>query len=95
MVYPWTQRYFASFGNLSNAAAIQGNPKVAAHGKVVAGGLDKAVHNLDNVKGTYAQLSALHSDKLHVDPSNFSVRLALITTECIKYAAIYIKTGCQ
>lgn len=81
IVYPWTQRYFASFGNLSSAAAIQGNAKVAAHGKVVVGGLDKAVKNLDNIKATYAQLSVLHSEKLHVDPSNFAVSLTLITTE--------------
>ncbi|XP_017309922.1 hemoglobin subunit beta [Ictalurus punctatus] len=73
IVYPWTQRYFSSFGNLSNAAAIIGNPKVAAHGKVVLGGLTKAVQNLDNVKGIYTQLSTLHSEKLHVDPSNFTL----------------------
>uniref|UniRef100_A0A3Q2XE85 Globin domain-containing protein n=1 Tax=Haplochromis burtoni TaxID=8153 RepID=A0A3Q2XE85_HAPBU len=29
IVYPWTQRYFAGFGNLYNAAAITSNPKVA------------------------------------------------------------------
>lgn len=84
IVYPWTQRYFSSFGNLSNAAAIIGNPKVAAHGKVVLGGLTKAVQNLDNVKGIYTQLSTLHSEKLHVDPSNFTVRLTSVTTECKK-----------
>ncbi|MCI4392277.1 hypothetical protein PGIGA_G00144190 [Pangasianodon gigas] len=73
IVYPWTQRYFASFGNLSNAAAILGNPKVAAHGKVVVAGLAKGIDNLDNVNSAYAHLSALHSDKLHVDPSNFTL----------------------
>nr|P14521.1 RecName: Full=Hemoglobin subunit beta; AltName: Full=Beta-globin; AltName: Full=Hemoglobin beta chain [Electrophorus electricus] len=71
IVYPWTQRYFASFGNISSAAAIMGNPKVAAHGKVVVGALDKAVKNLNNIKGTYAALSTIHSEKLHVDPDNF------------------------
>ncbi|XP_058234177.1 hemoglobin subunit beta-like [Hemibagrus wyckioides] len=75
-------RYFASFGNLSNAAAIIGNPKVAAHGKVVIGGLDKAVKNLDNVKATYAKLSELHSDTLHVDPSNYSL-LGNCLTVCL------------
>uniref|UniRef100_A0A8C1UZN1 Hemoglobin, beta adult 2 n=1 Tax=Cyprinus carpio TaxID=7962 RepID=A0A8C1UZN1_CYPCA len=35
IVYPWTQRYFGSFGNLSSASAILGNPKVANHGKTV------------------------------------------------------------
>ncbi|NXP41618.1 HBB protein, partial [Leiothrix lutea] len=35
IVYPWTQRFFASFGNLSSPTAIIGNPKVQAHGKKV------------------------------------------------------------
>uniref|UniRef100_A0A8B9HK04 Hemoglobin subunit beta-like n=1 Tax=Astyanax mexicanus TaxID=7994 RepID=A0A8B9HK04_ASTMX len=73
VVYPWTQRYFGNFGNLYNAAAIIGNPKVAAHGAVVLHGLDKAVKNMDNIKETYAELSVLHSEKLHVDPDNFRV----------------------
>ncbi|KAI5628770.1 hemoglobin subunit beta-1, partial [Silurus asotus] len=79
IVYPWTQRYFSSFGNLSNAAAISGNPKVAAHGKVVVGGLDKAVKNLDNVKGIYTKLSELHSETLHVDPDNFKLLAECLT----------------
>ncbi len=41
-MYPWTQRYFTSFGNLYNAEAIMSNPKVAAHGTVVLHGLDRA-----------------------------------------------------
>uniref|UniRef100_A0A673M1Q9 Hemoglobin subunit beta-2-like n=1 Tax=Sinocyclocheilus rhinocerous TaxID=307959 RepID=A0A673M1Q9_9TELE len=65
IVYPWTQRYFGNFGNLYNAAAIMGNPMVAAHGKVVLHGLDKAVKNMDNIKAAYAELSR------HVDPDNF------------------------
>ncbi|XP_038559080.1 hemoglobin subunit beta-2-like [Micropterus salmoides] len=73
IVYPWTQRYFGSFGNLYNAAAITGNPMVAAHGKVVLHGLDRAVKNMDNIKATYAELSVLHSEKLHVDPDNFKL----------------------
>ncbi|KAL6457313.1 hypothetical protein MHYP_G00342760 [Metynnis hypsauchen] len=71
VVYPWTQRYFAKFGNLYNAAAIMGNPMVAAHGAVVLRGLDKAVKNMDNIKTAYAELSVLHSEKLQVDPDNF------------------------
>nr|CAD60791.1 novel beta-type globin [Danio rerio] len=73
IVYPWTQRYFAKFGNLYNAAAILGNPMVAAHGKTVLKGLELAVKNMDNIKATYADLSVLHSEKLHVDPDNFRV----------------------
>ncbi|RXN37667.1 hemoglobin subunit beta-2-like protein [Labeo rohita] len=74
IVYPWTQRYFGKFGNLYNAAAIMGNPMVAAHGAVVLHGLDRAVKNMDNIKAAYAELSVLHSEKLHVDPDNFRVR---------------------
>uniref|UniRef100_A0A669C629 Hemoglobin subunit beta-like n=1 Tax=Oreochromis niloticus TaxID=8128 RepID=A0A669C629_ORENI len=73
IVYPWTQRYFAGFGNLYNAAAITSNPKVAAHGKVVMQGLEKAVKNMDNIKATFTELSTLHSEKLQVDPDNFMV----------------------
>ncbi|XP_058625918.1 hemoglobin subunit beta-2-like [Onychostoma macrolepis] len=71
IVYPWTQRYFGKFGVLYNAAAIMGNPMIAAHGKVVLRGLEKAAKNMDNIKATYADLSVLHSEKLHVDPDNF------------------------
>ncbi|MBN3276846.1 HBRH protein, partial [Polyodon spathula] len=71
VVYPWTQRYFSTFGNLSKPAAIAGNPKVRAHGKRVIVALGDAIKNLDNVKATYAKLSELHSEKLHVDPENF------------------------
>jgi len=78
IVYPWTQRYFATFGNLSSPAAIIGNPKVAAHGKTVMGGLERAIKNLDNIKATYSALSVMHSEKLHVDPDNFRVGCAHI-----------------
>ncbi|XP_047212285.1 hemoglobin subunit beta-A-like [Girardinichthys multiradiatus] len=71
VVYPWTQRHFGSFGNLSTYAAIVGNAKVANHGKTVMGGLEIAVKNLDNIKKAYAKLSVMHSEKLHVDPDNF------------------------
>ncbi|KFV62722.1 Hemoglobin subunit beta, partial [Dryobates pubescens] len=73
IVYPWTQRFFASFGNLSGATAISGNPMVKAHGKKVLTSFGDAVKNLDSIKNTFAQLSELHCDKLHVDPENFRV----------------------
>ncbi|KAK2836692.1 hypothetical protein Q7C36_014561 [Tachysurus vachellii] len=79
VVYPWTQRYFASFGNLYNAAAIVGNPRVAAHGLTVMQGLEKAAKNMDDIKGTYAELSVLHSEQLHVDPENFRLLADSIT----------------
>ncbi|XP_051843528.1 hemoglobin subunit epsilon isoform X3 [Antechinus flavipes] len=71
VVYPWTQRFFDSFGNLSSASAILGNPKVKAHGKKVLTSFGDAVKNLDNLKATFSKLSELHCDKLHVDPENF------------------------
>ncbi|XP_006885565.1 PREDICTED: hemoglobin subunit gamma-like [Elephantulus edwardii] len=71
VVYPWTQRFFDTFGNLSSASAIMGNPKVKAHGKKVLTSFGDAVKNLDNLKGTFGHLSELHCDKLHVDPENF------------------------
>lgn len=75
IVYPWTQRYFGTFGNLSNADAIKTNPNIAAHGIKVLHGLDRALKNMDNIKATYAELSVLHSEKLHVDPDNFKVNV--------------------
>ncbi|OXB51401.1 hypothetical protein ASZ78_002930 [Callipepla squamata] len=71
IVYPWTQRFFDNFGNLSSPTAIIGNPKVRAHGKKVLSSFGEAVKNLDNIKNTYSRLSELHCEKLHVDPENF------------------------
>ncbi|XP_077197167.1 hemoglobin subunit beta-2-like [Paroedura picta] len=71
VVYPWTQRFFPDFGNLSSATAICANPKVRAHGKKVLTSFGEAIKNLDNIKQTFAKLSELHCDKLHVDPENF------------------------
>ncbi|XP_055753391.1 hemoglobin subunit beta-1-like [Salvelinus fontinalis] len=79
IVYPWTQRYFGSFGDVSTAAAIMGNPKVAAHGKVVCGALDKAVKNMGNILATYKSLSETHANKLFVDPDNFRVLADVLT----------------
>ncbi|KAM6914509.1 hemoglobin subunit beta-2-like [Lycodopsis pacificus] len=73
IVYPWTQRYFSKFGNLYNAASIMGNAMVAKHGTIILHGLDRGVKNMDNMKEIYAELSVLHSDKLHVDPDNFKL----------------------
>nr|AJQ20767.1 beta-globin subunit [Peromyscus gossypinus]AJQ20768.1 beta-globin subunit [Peromyscus gossypinus] len=72
-VYPWTQRFFDSFGDLSSAAAIMGNAKVKAHGKKVIDSFSEGLKHLDNLKGTFASLSELHCDKLHVDPENFKL----------------------
>nr|BAQ21475.1 b5 [Oryzias celebensis] len=96
IVYPWTQRHFGSFGNLSTNAAILGNPKVAQHGKIVMGGLESAVKNMDNIKNTYAKLSVMHSEKLHVDPDNFRI-LAECITVCVaaKFGPQVFTAGAQ
>nr|AGT37189.1 hemoglobin beta chain [Ochotona dauurica] len=73
VVYPWTQRFFDSFGDLSSASAVMGNAKVKAHGKKVMNAFSEGLHHWDNLKGTFAKLSELHCDKLHVDPENFKV----------------------
>nr|P84610.2 RecName: Full=Hemoglobin subunit beta-1; AltName: Full=Beta-1-globin; AltName: Full=Hemoglobin beta-1 chain [Gadus morhua] len=79
IVYPWTQRYFGEFGDLSTDAAIVGNPKVAAHGVVALTGLRTALDHMDEIKSTYAALSVLHSEKLHVDPDNFRLLCECLT----------------
>lgn len=75
VVYPWTQRFFDSFGDLSSASAVMSNPKVKAHGKKVLDSFSEGLQHLDSLKGTFAKLSELHCDKLHVDPENFRVSL--------------------
>uniref|UniRef100_A0A673UEF0 Globin domain-containing protein n=1 Tax=Suricata suricatta TaxID=37032 RepID=A0A673UEF0_SURSU len=80
VVYPWTQRFFQSFGDLSSADAIMSNPKVKAHGKKVLNSFSDGLKNLDDLKGAFAKLSELHCDKLHVDPENFKVSLGNLVT---------------
>ncbi|XP_039979595.1 hemoglobin subunit beta-1-like [Xiphias gladius] len=79
IVYPWTERYFGTFGDIATATAVMNNCKVAAHGKVVLNALGHAVRNLDNIKSTYAALSQLHCEKLQVDPDNFRLLADCIT----------------
>ncbi|KAK9402736.1 hemoglobin subunit beta-2 [Crotalus adamanteus] len=71
VVYPWTQRFFAHFGNLSGPSAIYVNPLVRAHGKKVLSAFGEAIKNMENIKETFSMLSELHYEKLHVDPENF------------------------
>ncbi|XP_039080599.1 hemoglobin subunit epsilon-2 [Hyaena hyaena] len=73
VVYPWTQRFFDNFGNLSSESAIMGNPRVKAHGKKVMTSFGNAVKHMDDLKDTFAELSELHCDKMHVDPENFKL----------------------
>ncbi|XP_070779323.1 hemoglobin subunit beta-A [Enoplosus armatus] len=96
IVYPWTQRHFTTFGNISTNAAILGNPKVAEHGRTVMGGLERAVKNLDDIKNVYAKLSVMHSEKLHVDPDNFRL-LAEMISVCVaaKFGRQYFTADVQ
>nr|P02073.1 RecName: Full=Hemoglobin subunit beta; AltName: Full=Beta-globin; AltName: Full=Hemoglobin beta chain [Alces alces alces]ASH97654.1 adult beta-globin [Alces alces] len=71
VVYPWTQRFFEHFGDLSTADAVMHNAKVKEHGKRVLDAFSEGLKHLDDLKGAFAKLSELHCDKLHVDPENF------------------------
>lgn len=79
IVYPWTERYFGTFGDLFTTTAVLNNPKVAAHGKVILQALDEGVKNMDNIKDTYAPLSRLHCEELNVDPDNFRLLADCVT----------------
>ncbi|NXI64622.1 HBE protein, partial [Anseranas semipalmata] len=95
IVYPWTQRFFSSFGNLSSPTAIIGNPKVRAHGKKVLSSFGEAVKNLDNIKNTYAKLSELHCEKLHVDPENFRLLGDILIIVLASHFARDFTPACQ
>ncbi|XP_068128479.1 hemoglobin subunit beta-3-like [Hyperolius riggenbachi] len=71
LTYPWTQRYFGGFGDLSSPVAIAGNAKVHAHGKKVLSAINKAVHNPDDMKETLAALSQLPAQELYGNPEDF------------------------
>ena len=75
VVYPWTQRFFESFGNLPSADAIMGNAKVKAHDKKVLDSFTKGLKHVDCLKGIFALLSEFHCKNLHVSPENISVSL--------------------
>ena len=95
VIYPWTQRFFDSFGNLSSASAMMGNPKVKAHGKKVLTSFGEAIKNLDNLKGAFAKLSELRCDKLHVDLENFRVSSGSVHVFALAfYFGIILKVEC-
>ncbi|XP_007071481.2 hemoglobin subunit beta [Chelonia mydas] len=73
IVYPWTQKFFEDFGNLSTSSAILHNTRVHDHGKKVLNSFGSAVKNMDHIKESFAELSKLHCDRLHVDPENFKL----------------------
>lgn len=51
VVYPWTQRFFESFGDLSTADAVMKNPNVKKHGKKVLASFGEGLKHLDDLKG--------------------------------------------
>ncbi|XP_043945365.1 hemoglobin subunit beta-2-like [Protopterus annectens] len=71
VVYPWTKKYFSSFGNLSTTSTIASNDRVQAHGAKVLTAIGDALVDLPNIKQNLTDLSRLHSEILHVDPENF------------------------
>ncbi|XP_006011110.1 hemoglobin subunit beta-2-like [Latimeria chalumnae] len=73
IVYPWTQRYFSTFGSLSSSTVIARNFKVQQHAAKVINALTEAIRNIDNLKASFSDLSKLHFQKLHVDPENFKL----------------------
>lgn len=79
IVYPWTERYFGTFGDIFTVTAILNNSKVANHGKVLLRALDKGVKNMDKIKETFAALSKHHYEILNVDPDNFRLLADSIT----------------
>uniref|UniRef100_A0A8C9H025 Globin domain-containing protein n=1 Tax=Piliocolobus tephrosceles TaxID=591936 RepID=A0A8C9H025_9PRIM len=89
VVYPWTQRYFETFGYLGSGCAIMGNPKVKAHGKKVLILFGKAIMLMDDLKGTF----------LHVDPENFlllsNVILIILATHFSKEFTLQIQAFWQ
>ncbi|XP_056143140.1 hemoglobin cathodic subunit beta-like [Lampris incognitus] len=71
IVYPWTERYFSAFGNISDADALLKNARVAAHGKVLLRALGEGVRHMDNIKNFYAPLGRQHREEFSVDPDTF------------------------
>ncbi|NXH44862.1 HBB protein, partial [Dicaeum eximium] len=92
---PWTQRFFASLGNLSSPTAVTGNPMVRAHGRKVLTSFGEAVKNLDNIKKCFAQLSKLHCDKLHVDPENFRLLGDILIIVLVAHFGKEFSSACQ
>ncbi|XP_043761731.1 hemoglobin subunit beta-C-like [Cervus elaphus] len=73
VAYPWTQKLFESFGDLSSADDIMGNIKMKAHGKKMLDSFGEGIRHLNNLKGTFAVLSEMHCDKLRVDSEYFKL----------------------
>ena len=75
VVYPWTQRFFESFGNLPSADDIMGNAKVKARDNKVLDSFTEGLKYVDHLKGVFSLLSELDCKNLHVSPENIRVSL--------------------
>nr|Q45XI5.3 RecName: Full=Hemoglobin subunit deltaH; AltName: Full=DeltaH-globin; AltName: Full=Hemoglobin deltaH chain [Heterohyrax brucei]AAZ22679.1 HBD [Heterohyrax brucei] len=99
VIYPWTQRFFEHFGDLSTADAIMKNPRVQAHGEKVLSSFGEGLNHLDNLRGTFAQLSELHCDELHVDPENFrllgNILVVVLARHYGKEFTLEVQAACQ
>ncbi|XP_021060715.1 hemoglobin subunit beta-like [Mus pahari] len=78
MVYLQTKIYFDHFRDFSFRAATEGNPKLRVLGKKMMESFGEGLKHLDNLNDTFASLSELHHDKLHVDPENFKLLGSMI-----------------
>ncbi|XP_034364858.1 hemoglobin subunit beta-like [Arvicanthis niloticus] len=77
-VFPQSKIYFDHFEVVSFRAATEGNPKLKALGKKMMESFGEGLKHLDNLNDTFASLSELHRDKLHVDPENFKLLGSMI-----------------
>ncbi|KAG8432868.1 hypothetical protein GDO86_017214, partial [Hymenochirus boettgeri] len=69
VVYPWTQRYFSSFGNSPIQQLFTEMPRFKPTARRCYS-CRQCHPDLDNMKTTLSNLSEIHAQKLYVDPEN-------------------------
>ncbi|XP_060996750.1 hemoglobin subunit beta-like [Dama dama] len=85
VVYPWTQRFFEHFGDLSSADAVMRHPRVKAHGKKVLDAFSEGLKHLDYIKDFFDPLSKLHCERMHVNPENFKLLGNMLVITLARY----------
>ncbi|XP_065799950.1 hemoglobin subunit beta-like [Muntiacus reevesi] len=85
VVYPWTQRFFEHFGDLSSADAVMRHPRVKAHGKKVLEAFSEGLKHLDYIKDFFDPLSKLHCERLHVNPETFKLLGNILVITLARY----------
>ncbi|XP_055479469.1 hemoglobin subunit beta-like [Psammomys obesus] len=78
IVYPHSRRYFDHFAVSRSRSATEDDPNLKVLGKKVMDSFGEALKHLDNLNDTFASLSELHRDKMHVDPENFKLLGSMI-----------------